>query len=88
MKPLEGRITALERARKKPLPFYSFTLEGGAEVFLDALDAHLYLARMKAGKVQRIRKAEQTSGTFPKAGTVWLDLQSEISNITLTRKGV
>lgn len=82
MKPLEGRITALERARKKPLPLYALTLSDGTEARLDALDVHLYLARMKAGKERAITAAEKISGKLPAAGTAWADLQSEISNIT------
>lgn len=82
MKPLEGRITALERARKKPLPLYALTLADGTEAFLDALDVHLYLARMKAGKEQQIKAIVRYSGQLPAAGTAWADLQSEISNIT------
>lgn len=88
MKPLGSRIEALERARKKPLPFYAFKIANATEVFLDALDAHLYLARMKAGAAARIMAAERISGDLPTAGTVWADLQSEISNIRFDRKGV
>ena len=87
MKPLEGRIEALERARKKPLPLFAFTLEDGTEMRLDALEAHLYLARMKAGQEQAITGARRISGALPGAGKVWIDLQNEISGITSSRKG-
>ena len=88
MKPLEGRIEALERAKKKPLPVYALTFENGTEARLDALDAHLYIARMKAGIEPQITAAERISGALPGAGTLWADLQSEISSITLIRNGV
>ena len=88
MKALEGRIEALERARKRPLPLFTLTLENGAERRLDALDAHLYLARMKAGVEPQIIAAARISGALPGAGTIWADLLSEISNISLSRKGV
>lgn len=87
MKALEGRIEALEKAKNNPIPIYALTFENGTEARLDALDAHLYLARMKAGMVPKIVSGERISGTMPKAGTVWLDLQNEISSITLSRKG-
>lgn len=82
MKPLEGRITALELAMKKPLPLYALTLSDGTEARLDALDVHLYLARMKAGIEKPITAAVKISGELPAAGTAWADLQSEISSIT------
>ena len=82
MKPIEARITALERAKKKPLPYYAFTLENGREAYFDALDAHLYLARMKAGIEENITAATRYKGNLPKAGTAWADLENEISSIT------
>ena len=84
MKPLEGRIAALERARKKPLPLYALTLSDGTEARLDALDVHLYLARMKAGIEKPIAAAVKISGALPAAGTAWEDLLSEISYKSLT----
>lgn len=82
MKPLEGRITALERAHKKPLPLYALTFTDGTEARLDALDAHLYLARMKAGIERPITAAVKIRGALPAEGTAWKDLLSEISSIT------
>lgn len=82
MKPLESRINALERANKKPLPTISLTLADGSEVILDALEAHLYLTRMKSGKEQEIVGAQMISGTLPASGTIWKDLLNEISSIT------
>ena len=82
MKPLEGRITALERAHKRPLPLYALTFTDGTEARLDALGVHLYLARMKAGIEKPIAAAVKISGALPAAGTAWADLQNEISNIT------
>lgn len=82
MKPLESRITALERANKKPLPIYAVTFKDGTEALLDALELHLHLVRMKAGKGKAIAAAARISGTLPAAGTAWEDLQSEISSIT------
>lgn len=85
MKPLEGRITALERAGKKPLPLYALTLSDGTEARLDALGVHLYIARMKAGIEKPISAAVKISGDLPAAGTIWKDLLNEISNITSSR---
>ena len=78
MKPLESRITALERARKKPLPEYTLTLADGSEARLDALDAILYAAQAKAGKkgIIPIVSAVCTLGELPTAGTVWAELAS------------
>lgn len=77
MKPLEGRITALERVRKKPLPEYTLTLEDGSEAILDALDAILYAAQVQAGKkgIQRFTSLKCTRGELPTAGTIWEDLK-------------
>ena len=82
MKPLESRITALEQAQKKPFPMYGLSFADGTEARLDALDVHLYLARMKAGIEKPIAAAVKISGTLPAAGTAWEDLLSEISSIT------
>jgi len=82
MKPLESRITALERAQKKPFPMYALSFADGTEARLDALDVHLYLARMKAGIERPITAAVKISGTLPAAGTAWKDLLSEISDKT------
>lgn len=77
MKPLEGRITALERVRKKALPEYTLTLENGAEANIDALDAILYAAQLQAGKegIQRLKSLKLTRGELPAAGTIWEDLK-------------
>ena len=77
MKPLEGRITALERVRKKPLPEYALTLEDGTEAILDALDVILHAAQEQAGKkgIQKIISAKRTRGELPAAGTIWEDLK-------------
>jgi len=77
MKPLEGRITALERVHKKPLPEYTLTLEDGTETILDALDAILYTAQLQAGKegIRRVVSMKRIRGDLPAAGTIWEDLK-------------
>lgn len=82
MKPLEGRIEALERGNKKPLPVFAVTFADGTQARLDALEMHLHLAREKAGIAKKIKAAQQIRGTMPAAGTAWDDLLTEISSIT------
>ena len=80
MKPLEGRITALERARKKPLPEYVLTFLDDSEARFDALDAILYAAQLQAGKngVQQIKNIKHTQGELPTTGTIWADLEKDL----------
>ena len=80
MKPIEGRITALERARKKPLPLYALTLPDGTQARLDALDAILYAAQLEAGKkgIQRVHSVTRIRGDLPTAGTIWADLENDL----------
>lgn len=80
MRALEGRIAALERARKKPLPEYTLTLEDGSKVHLDALEAVLYAAQLEAGKkgVQRVTYLTCTRGELPATGTIWADLEKDL----------
>lgn len=79
MKSILSRLEAQERARARPLPMYVLTFADGTRRFMDALDAHLYLARLDAGidGTKGITSAERIKGALP-AGTAWAALDRDL----------
>ena len=79
MKSILSRLEAQERARARPLPLYVLTFTDGSKRIMDALDAHLYLARLDAGitGTKAIRSAERIKGTLP-AGNAWAALERDL----------
>ena len=80
MKSILSRLEAQERARACPLPLYLLTFTDGSKRFMDALDAHLYLARLDAGidGTKGIRSAERVKGALL-AGSAWAALETDLA---------
>lgn len=79
MRSILSRLEAQERVRARPLPLYMLTFTDGSKGYMDALDVHLYLARLDAGitGTKGITSAERIKGTLP-AGNAWAVLEREL----------
>lgn len=82
MKPLESRISALERARDNILPSVRLTLPDGTQARMNALDAFLYWAQADAGKpgVEPYINYH-IDGPLPTFGIVWGSLEKDLNKI-------
>ena len=80
MSTFETRISALERAAKKPLPVYLVEFSDGTQRRMDALDLLLHLDERGAGMEDRqdIRNIQTIAGTLP-TGAAWDSLRKEIN---------
>lgn len=79
MTTLDSRVKALERARARPLPLYSLTMQDGSRRTVDALEAVLYMAQLDAGlPVQPFTDAQRIRGSLP-SGRAWESIEADLS---------
>ena len=79
MSTFETRISALERAAKKPLPVYLVEFSDGTQSRMDALELLLHLDELDAGAedIPGIKSIQHISGTLP-TGAAWDILRKDI----------